>query len=91
MQVVNATGSGLRTALSLDVPEGWRSEESTLYVDSRGDTTVKMTVVPPPAPALATLHARPRSGSVHVLDSSLRSLARAVVVPPPRGRCRESP
>lgn len=41
-----------------------------------------MTVVPPSAPALATLHARPRSGSVQVLDSSLRSEAKAVVVPP---------
>ncbi|MGI5473046.1 alpha-glucuronidase family glycosyl hydrolase [Streptomyces sp. CA-132043] len=86
VQLVNATGSGLRTTVSLDVPEGWQSEQATSYVAAEGDTTVKMTVVPSPAPALATLHARPRSGSVPVLDSSLRSLARTVVVPP-AARC----
>ncbi|MBL1118450.1 glycoside hydrolase [Streptomyces sp. 110] len=86
VQVVNATGSGLRTVTTLDVPEGWRSEEASRYVASREGETVKMTVVPPPAPALATLHARPRSGAVPVLDSSLRSLARVVVVPP-AARC----
>ncbi|MFI9025369.1 alpha-glucuronidase family glycosyl hydrolase [Streptomyces sp. NPDC053560] len=86
VQLVNATGSGLRTTVSLDVPDGWRSEQATGYVTSRGDTTVRMTVVPPPVPALATLHARPESGSVPVLDSSLRSLAKAVVVPP-AARC----
>ncbi|MEU6114231.1 alpha-glucuronidase family glycosyl hydrolase [Streptomyces sp. NPDC047117] len=86
VQLVNATGSGLRTTVSLDVPDGWRSEQATGYVTSRGDTTVKMTVVPPPVPALATLHARPKSGSVPVLDSSLRSLAKTVVVPP-ASRC----
>ncbi|WP_241787692.1 hypothetical protein [Streptomyces sp. PRh5] len=76
VRVVNATGSGLRTVTTLDVPEGWRSEEATAYVASREGETVRMTVVPPPAPALATLHALPRSGAVPVLDSSLRSLAR---------------
>ncbi|MEU5100672.1 alpha-glucuronidase family glycosyl hydrolase [Streptomyces sp. NPDC021354] len=86
VQVVNATGSGLRAVTTLDVPEGWRSEEATCYVASREGETVKMPVVPPPTPALATLHARPRSGAVQVLDSSLRSLARAVVVPP-AARC----
>lgn len=86
VQVVNATDSGLRTVTSLDVPEGWRAEKATCYVASEGDETVKVTVVPPPEPALATLHARPRSGSVRVLDSSSRSFARAVVVPP-AARC----
>ncbi|WP_432254002.1 alpha-glucuronidase family glycosyl hydrolase [Streptomyces sp. HNM1019] len=86
VQVVNATGTGLRTVTTLDVPEGWRSEEATAYVASREDATVRMAVVPPAAPGLATLHARPRSGAVEVLDSSLRSLARAVVVPP-AARC----
>ncbi|GAA0904476.1 MULTISPECIES: hypothetical protein [Streptomyces violaceusniger group] len=86
VRVVNATGSGLRTVTTLDVPEGWRSEEATAYVASREGETVRMTVVPPPAPALATLHALPRSGAVPVLDSSLRSLARVVVVPP-AARC----
>ncbi|MEU4896358.1 alpha-glucuronidase family glycosyl hydrolase [Streptomyces sp. NPDC044780] len=86
VQIVNATGSGLRTVTTLDVPEGWRSEEVTRYVAAREDETVKMPVVPPPVPALATLHARPRSGAVRVLHSSLRSLARTVVVPP-AARC----
>ncbi|MFE9062053.1 alpha-glucuronidase family glycosyl hydrolase [Streptomyces violaceusniger] len=86
VQVLNATGAGLRTVTTLDVPEGWRSEEATAYVASREGETVKMPVVPPPTPALATLHARPRSGAVPVLDSSLRSLAKAVVVPP-AARC----
>ncbi|MFJ8752956.1 alpha-glucuronidase family glycosyl hydrolase [Streptomyces sp. NPDC102441] len=86
VQVVNATGSGLRTHITLGVPEGWSSEPATCYVASLGDETVRMTVVPPAAPALATVHARPRSGSVRVLDSSLRSLAKAVVVPP-AARC----
>ncbi|MFD7814753.1 alpha-glucuronidase family glycosyl hydrolase [Streptomyces sp. NPDC059785] len=86
VQVVNATGSGLRTNVSLDVPDGWRSEETVTYVDSRGDVTVKPAVVPPPVPALATLHARPVSGAVRVLDGSVRSLARTVVVPP-AARC----
>ncbi|MEV6129019.1 alpha-glucuronidase family glycosyl hydrolase [Streptomyces violaceusniger] len=86
VQVLNATGAGLRTVTTLDVPEGWRSEEATAYVASREGQTVKMPVVPPPTPALATLHARPRSGAVPVLDSSLRSLAKAVVVPP-AARC----
>ncbi|GAA0450025.1 hypothetical protein GCM10010361_12610 [Streptomyces olivaceiscleroticus] len=86
VQVVNATGSGLRTTVSLDVPKGWRTEDATGYVASGGDTTVRMTVVPPSAPTLATLHAHPRSGSVQVLDASLRSLARTVVVPP-AARC----
>ncbi|MGW7750647.1 alpha-glucuronidase family glycosyl hydrolase [Streptomyces violaceusniger] len=86
VQVLNATGAGLRTVTKLDVPEGWRSEEATAYVASREGETVKMPVVPPPTPALATLHARPRSGAVPVLDSSLRSLAKAVVVPP-AARC----
>ncbi|MFB7998358.1 alpha-glucuronidase family glycosyl hydrolase [Streptomyces sp. NPDC056002] len=86
VQVVNATGSGLRTVISLDVPDGWRSEQQTAYVDSESDETVKMTVVPPPTPSLATLHARPRSGSVQALDASLRSLAKTVVVPP-AARC----
>lgn len=86
VQVVNATGSGLRTNVALDVPAGWSSERATCYVASSQDETVKMTVVPPATPALATLHARPRSGSVQVLDSSLRSLAKAVVVPP-AARC----
>ncbi|MFD7919457.1 alpha-glucuronidase family glycosyl hydrolase [Streptomyces sp. NPDC059740] len=82
VQVVNATASGLRTVTSLDVPEGWRSEEATCYVAPAEDETVDLAVVPPPAPALATLHARPRSGSVPALDSSLRSLAKVVVLPP---------
>ncbi|MER7880018.1 alpha-glucuronidase family glycosyl hydrolase [Streptomyces solisilvae] len=86
VQVVNATGAGLRTVTTLEVPEGWRSEEATAYVASREGETVKMPVVPPSAPALATLHARPRSGAVRVLDSSLRSLAKVVVVPP-AARC----
>ncbi|MGY0021686.1 alpha-glucuronidase family glycosyl hydrolase [Streptomyces sp. YJ-C3] len=86
VQIVNATGSGLRTVTTLDVPDGWRSEEATCYVGSREDETVKMAVVPPPGPGLATLHARPRSGSVPVLDASLRSRAKAVVVPP-AARC----
>ncbi|MFE2446811.1 alpha-glucuronidase family glycosyl hydrolase [Streptomyces sp. NPDC059426] len=86
VQVLNATGSGLRTVTTLDVPEGWRSEEVAAYVASREGETVRMPVVPPPTPALATLHARPRSGAVPVLDSSLRSLAKAVVVPP-AARC----
>ncbi|MGY0064181.1 alpha-glucuronidase family glycosyl hydrolase [Streptomyces sp. LZ34] len=86
VQVVNATGSGLRTVTTLEVPGGWRSEEATCYVASREAETVKLPVVPPRTPALATLHARPRSGAVQVLDSSLRSLARAVVVPP-AARC----
>lgn len=86
VQVVNATGSGLRTAVSLDAPKGWQSDEQTTYVDSLGDGTVKLTVVPPPEPDLVTLHARPRSGSVEVLDSSLRSRAKTVVVPP-AARC----
>ncbi|GAA1134317.1 alpha-glucuronidase family glycosyl hydrolase [Streptomyces javensis] len=86
VQVVNATGAGLRTVTTLDVPEGWRSEEATAYVASREGETVKMPVVPPPTPALATLHARPRSGAVPVLDSSLRALAKVVVVPP-AARC----
>ncbi|MFF1921211.1 alpha-glucuronidase family glycosyl hydrolase [Streptomyces sp. NPDC058221] len=86
VQVVNATGSGLRTDIALDVPEGWSSEKATCYVASEGDETVKVTVVPPATPALATLHARPSSGSVQILDSSLRSLAKAVVVPP-AARC----
>ncbi|NEB76606.1 glycoside hydrolase [Streptomyces sp. SID14478] len=86
VQVVNATGSGLRTDVTLDVPDGWDAQSATAYVDSRGDTTVKLAVVPPPTPQLATLHARPRSGSVRALDSSLRSLAKAVVVPP-AARC----
>lgn len=86
VQVVNATGAGLRTVTTLDVPEGWRSEEATAYVASREGETVKMPVVPPPTPALATLHARPRSGAVPVLDSSLRNLAKVVVVPP-AARC----
>ncbi|MFG2583388.1 hypothetical protein [Streptomyces malaysiensis] len=86
VQVVNATGAGLRTVTTLEVPEGWRSEEATAYVASREGETVKTPVVPPSAPALATLHARPRSGAVRVLDSSLRSLAKVVVVPP-AARC----
>ncbi|MEW2568923.1 alpha-glucuronidase family glycosyl hydrolase [Streptomyces sp. NPDC047070] len=86
VQVVNATGSGLRTEITLDVPEGWQSGDATTYVDSREDETVKVAVVPPPAPALTTLHARLRSGSVPVLDASLRSLARTVVLPP-AARC----
>ncbi|GAA2294323.1 glycoside hydrolase [Streptomyces kunmingensis] len=86
VQVVNATGSGLRTDVSLDVPEGWAAEPATCYVASREDETVKLTVVPPLAPALTTLHARPRSGAVQVLDSSLRSMADTVVVPP-AARC----
>ncbi|WJE02469.1 hypothetical protein [Streptomyces antimycoticus] len=86
VQVLNATGSGLRTVTTLDVPEGWRSEEAAAYVASREGQTVKMPVVPPPTPALATVHARPRSGAVPVLDASLRSLAKAVVVPP-AARC----
>ncbi|MBD0738677.1 alpha-glucuronidase family glycosyl hydrolase [Streptomyces sp. CBMA29] len=82
VQVVNATGSGLRTDISLDVPAGWRSQPATAYVDPAGDTTVKLTVVPPRAPALTTIHALPRSGSVQALDASLRSFAKTVVVPP---------
>ncbi|MFD0021297.1 alpha-glucuronidase family glycosyl hydrolase [Streptomyces sp. NPDC058382] len=86
VQVVNATGSGLRTNVALDVPDGWSTAQATCYVASREDETVKMTVIPPATPALATLHARPRSGSVQVLDSSVRSLAQTVVVPP-AARC----
>ncbi|MFI7386203.1 alpha-glucuronidase family glycosyl hydrolase [Streptomyces sp. NPDC049813] len=86
VQVVNATGSGLRTDVTLGVPKGWAAEPAACYVASRGDETVRMTVVPPLAPGLATLHARPRSGAVRVLDSSLRSLADTVVVPP-AARC----
>ncbi|WP_306319623.1 MULTISPECIES: alpha-glucuronidase family glycosyl hydrolase [unclassified Streptomyces] len=86
VQIVNATGSGLRTTVTLDAPDDWRTEPQTCYVDSLGDTTTKLPVVPPHTPTLATLHARPASGSVRALDSSLRSLAKTVVVPP-ASRC----
>ncbi|MFD8570616.1 alpha-glucuronidase family glycosyl hydrolase [Streptomyces sp. NPDC059639] len=82
VQIVNATGSGLRTVTGLDAPAGWHAEEVTGYVESEKDVTVKLPVVPPLTPALSTVHARPRSGSVQVLDSSLRSRAKTVVVPP---------
>ncbi|MZD06866.1 glycoside hydrolase, partial [Streptomyces sp. SID5785] len=86
VQIVNATGSGLRTETSLDVPDGWTSEKATVYVDSLRDETVRISVVPPVTPGLATVRARPRSGDVQALDASLRSRAEAVVLPP-AGRC----
>ncbi|GAA2628708.1 alpha-glucuronidase family glycosyl hydrolase [Streptomyces axinellae] len=86
VEVANATGSGLRTVTSVEVPDGWRAEPVTRFVASREAATVEVPVVPPAAPGLATLRARPRSGKVAALDSSLRAEARAVVTPP-AARC----
>ncbi|OON78013.1 alpha-glucuronidase family glycosyl hydrolase [Streptomyces tsukubensis] len=84
--VANATGAGLRTVTTLDVPDGWRAEPVTRFVESGDVAAVKMSVVPPAAPGLATLRARPRSGRVAALDSSLRAEARTVITPP-ASRC----
>ncbi|MEV1026272.1 alpha-glucuronidase family glycosyl hydrolase [Streptomyces sp. NPDC050264] len=86
VEVANATGSGLRTVTSIEVPDGWRSESATVYVASREAETAKVTVVPPEAPALTRIHARPTAGTVRVLGSSRLGMVQAVVTPP-ASRC----
>lgn len=86
VEVANATGSGLRTVTTVEVPDGWRTEPVTRFVGSREAEKVEVALVPPVTPALATLRARPRSGRVAALDASLRAEARTVVTPP-ASRC----
>ncbi|MFE2678613.1 alpha-glucuronidase family glycosyl hydrolase [Streptomyces hygroscopicus] len=86
VRVANATGSGLRAVTSVEVPDGWQAEPVTHFVAAGDARTVEVAVVPPVTPCLAPVRARPASGTVAVLDSSLLAEAQAVVTPP-AARC----
>ncbi|MEK8174930.1 hypothetical protein NKH77_55305 [Streptomyces sp. M19] len=50
VEVANATASGLRVGTSIEIPEGWRAEPVTGFVESRDARTVEVAVEPPPTP-----------------------------------------